>query len=26
LQAMGYQTDCLDRSQGNNLTFYAWRV
>jgi FkbM family methyltransferase len=25
LQAMGYQTDCLDRSQGNNLTFYAWR-
>ena len=26
LQAAGYQTDCLDRSQKNNLTFYAWRV
>jgi hypothetical protein len=26
LQAMGYRTDCLDRSQSNNLTFYAWRA
>jgi FkbM family methyltransferase len=26
LQAMGYKTDCLDRTQDNNLTFYAWRV
>jgi len=26
LQARGYATDCLDRSQQNNLTFYAWRV
>jgi hypothetical protein len=26
LQAMGYNTDCLDRSQSNNLTFYAWRA
>jgi FkbM family methyltransferase len=25
LKAMGYRTDCLDRSQANNLTFYAWR-
>lgn len=25
LKAMGYRTDCLDRSQGNNLTYYAWR-
>jgi FkbM family methyltransferase len=25
LKAMGYSTDCLDRSQRNNLTFYAWR-
>jgi FkbM family methyltransferase len=25
LRAMGYQTDCLDRSLSNNLTFYAWR-
>ncbi len=26
LQAKGYKTDCLDRTQANNLTFYAWRV
>jgi hypothetical protein len=26
LTAMGYQTDCLDRSLSNNLTFYAWRT
>jgi FkbM family methyltransferase len=26
LQAMGYRTDCLDRTQDNNLIFYAWRV
>jgi FkbM family methyltransferase len=25
LKAMGYETDCLDRSLSNNLTFYAWR-
>jgi len=25
LRAMGYSTDCLDRSQRNNLVFYAWR-
>lgn len=25
LTAMGYETDCLDRSLRNNLTFYAWR-
>lgn len=25
LKAMGYKTDCRDRSQKNNLTFYAWR-
>jgi FkbM family methyltransferase len=25
LQRKGYRTDCLDRSQDNNLTFYAWR-
>jgi FkbM family methyltransferase len=25
LKAVGYETDCLDRSQKNNLTFYAWR-
>jgi hypothetical protein len=25
LKAMGYRTDCLDRSQANNLTFYAYR-
>jgi FkbM family methyltransferase len=25
LKAMGYKTDCLDRSMKNNLTFYAWR-
>ena len=25
LTAMGYETDCLDRSLSNNLTFYAWR-
>jgi FkbM family methyltransferase len=24
LQARGYATACLDRSQPNNLTFYAW--
>jgi FkbM family methyltransferase len=26
LTAMGYETDCLDRSLSNNLTFYAWRA
>jgi hypothetical protein len=26
LKTMGYSTDCLDRSQDNNLTFYAWRA
>jgi FkbM family methyltransferase len=26
LRAMGYDTDCLDRSLSNNLTFYAWRT
>jgi hypothetical protein len=26
LQAMGFRTDCLDRTQDNNLIFYAWRV
>ena len=26
LKARGYATDCLDRSQQNNLTFYAWRA
>src|SRR5258708_8809955 len=26
LKTMGYSTHCLDRSQGNNLTFYAWRA
>ena len=26
LIAKGYKTDCLDRSQTNNLTFYAWRT
>jgi FkbM family methyltransferase len=25
LRAMGYETDCLDRTQQNNLTLYAWR-
>jgi 31-O-methyltransferase len=25
LQVMGYRTDCLDRTQSNNLTVYAWR-
>ena len=25
LKAMGYETDCLDRSLSNGLTFYAWR-
>jgi FkbM family methyltransferase len=25
LQAMGFRTDCLDRTQDNNLIFYAWR-
>jgi hypothetical protein len=25
LKAMGFETDCLDRSLSNNLTFYAWR-
>jgi 31-O-methyltransferase len=25
LNAMGYATDCLDRSLTNGLTFYAWR-
>ena len=25
LQAMGYRTDCLDRTLDNNLIFYAWR-
>jgi FkbM family methyltransferase len=25
LQAMGYHTDCLDRTLDNNLIFYAWR-
>ena len=26
LQAMGYRTDCLDRTLDNNLIFYGWRV
>jgi hypothetical protein len=26
LESMGYATHCLDRSQGNNLIFYAWRT
>lgn len=26
LKAAGYETDCLDRSQKNNLTYYAWRA
>jgi FkbM family methyltransferase len=26
LRAMGYRTDCLDRTLDNNLIFYAWRV
>ena len=26
LLSKGYTTDCLDRSQANNLTFYAWRT
>jgi FkbM family methyltransferase len=26
LQAMGYHTDCLDRSLSNGLIFYAWRT
>jgi FkbM family methyltransferase len=26
LTAMGYQTDCLDRSLSNGLTLYAWRT
>jgi FkbM family methyltransferase len=26
LKGMGFRTDCLDRSQANNLTFYAWRA
>ena len=26
LRAMGYETDCLDRSLSNNFTFYAWRT
>jgi FkbM family methyltransferase len=26
LQAMGFRTDCLDRTQDNNLIFYAWRA
>ena len=25
LKEKGYRTDCFDRSQQNNLTFYAWR-
>lgn len=25
LKSKGFTTDCLDRSQPNNLTFYAWR-
>ncbi len=25
LRSKGFETDCLDRSQPNNLTFYAWR-
>ncbi len=25
LQGMGFRTDCLDRTQDNNLIFYAWR-
>ncbi len=25
LKQRGYKTDCFDRSQQNNLTFYAWR-
>lgn len=25
LRAKGFTTDCLDRSQPNNLTFYGWR-
>jgi FkbM family methyltransferase len=25
LKEKGYKTDCFDRSQQNNLTFYAWR-
>jgi len=25
LQSMGFRTDCLDRTQDNNLIFYAWR-
>ena len=25
LKAQGYSVDCLDRSQPNNLTYYAWR-
>lgn len=26
LNAKGYTIDCLDRSQKNNLTYYAWRA
>ncbi len=26
LKEKGYKTDCFDRSQKNNLTFYAWRI
>lgn len=26
LQRMGFRTDCLDRTQDNNLIFYGWRV
>jgi phthiocerol/phenolphthiocerol synthesis type-I polyketide synthase E len=26
LQSMGFRTDCLDRTQDNNLIFYAWRA
>lgn len=25
LRSKGFETDCLDRTQPNNLTFYAWR-
>ena len=26
LQAMGFRTDCLDRTLDNNLIFHAWRA
>lgn len=26
LQTMGFRTDCLDRTQDNNLILYAWRT